>query len=307
MRNHGCRTFDGRALASLGVSALMFLSGVASAGDPGDIGSTLAPPAPTLPMSVTGVYDSAQGTVILLEGNTLQEVSSIVSGAYDRRADWMSALESPEGTIQGTVVGQSVFFEWKKDGQYGKGVWVLDEGGRDLMGTWGNGEKTDGGGSWKLKRNDAKFEAFKMRSLQSEAMTNLSGLFTAETAFFGEYNTFSTDLMSVIWSPDGTPRYMYGFCSVFPASAVAGITGHDGKRNNTAHPGVIGKPARFSADHTKRLGDPCTILRHLGFEKDFAATGVSFKAFAIGNIDGDPDLDVWSIDNTRKLVNLKSD
>src|SRR5437868_7107465 len=67
------------------------------------------------------------------------------------------------------------------------------------------------------------FLKFQCKAKQSEAKTNLAGIFTAEKAFFGEYNTYSTDLVSVNWIPDGSPVYIYGFTQSFPAS-VAGIT-----------------------------------------------------------------------------------
>src|SRR5205823_3486647 len=57
---------------------------------------------------------------------------------------------------------------------------------------------------------------FECKSRASEAKTNLSGLFTAEKSFFGEYGVYSSDLVTVNWSPDGSPGYVYGFAKPGP-------------------------------------------------------------------------------------------
>src|SRR3954467_5075932 len=75
------------------------------------------------------------------------------------------------------------------------------------------------------------FLKFQCKAKQSEAKTNLAGIFTAEKAFFGEYNPYSSDLISVNWVPDGSPVYIYGFNITFPAS-VAGISSYDGTRHD---------------------------------------------------------------------------
>src|SRR5256885_12636669 len=76
------------------------------------------------------------------------------------------------------------------------------------------------------------FLKFQCKSKQSEAKTNLSGIFTAEKAFFGEYNTYGTDLISVNWQPDGTPLYIYGFNGQSYPGTVAGIPSYAGAQNN---------------------------------------------------------------------------
>src|SRR5947199_2349167 len=81
----------------------------------------------------------------------------------------------------------------------------------------------------------------------SEAKTNLSGIFTAEKAFFGEYNTYGTDLVSVNWQPDGTPLYVYGFNATYPTGSVAGLTTYLGSQNNTANANVIAPGGTGSA------------------------------------------------------------
>src|SRR5436305_14052698 len=57
---------------------------------------------------------------------------------------------------------------------------------------------------------------FRCRSIQSEAKTNLSGIFITEKAFQGEYGFYTSDLVALNWEPDGSPLYVYGFANPGP-------------------------------------------------------------------------------------------
>src|SRR5512145_2002009 len=53
------------------------------------------------------------------------------------------------------------------------------------------------------------FLKFQAKSKQSEAKTNLKAVFTAETAYFGENNTYG-DFTTVNWEPIGSKQlYQY--------------------------------------------------------------------------------------------------
>ena len=160
-----------------------------------------------------------------------------------------------------------------------------------------------------------------------EARLSLQALFNAEKAFFGEYNTYGTDLLSVNWQPEGTPSYLYGFCNRFPVKMPDAAKQRmqelmpdavkqrmqelslplwDSTRSTTAASSLVSLN-RYSSARTKTLGDPCAKLKGLGIDSQFTATASGFKAFAIANLDGDPDLDVWSIDQAKNLVHVKVD
>lgn len=146
---------------------------------------------------------------------------------------------------------------------------------------------------------------FGCRSKQSEAKTNLSGMFTAEKSFYGEYDSYSTDLVSVNWMPDGTPFYLYGFAapsSDHETELRTLIPGYDPSRASTDHPGVIGSPARFG---TSRMVAQ-NLIRPL-LPPDALLTRRTFKAAAVGNIDGDATLDVWTMDDEKRLTNVIND
>src|SRR5512144_2127084 len=52
------------------------------------------------------------------------------------------------------------------------------------------------------------FLRFQAKSKQSEAKTNLGGLFTVEIAYFGENNTYS-NFTQIAWAPTGARTYSY--------------------------------------------------------------------------------------------------
>lgn len=144
---------------------------------------------------------------------------------------------------------------------------------------------------------------FTCRARQSEAKTNLSGIFTAEKAFRGEYGSFSTDLVTVNWMPDGNPNYLYGFAAASQDQADelrAVIPGYDPSRKSTDHPDVIGQPPRYGVTRMQNLL-PALFPAHATLTKE------AFTAAAVGNIDGDATLDVWTIDDAKALTNLVND
>jgi type IV pilus assembly protein PilA len=150
------------------------------------------------------------------------------------------------------------------------------------------------------------FLKFQCKSKQSEAKTNLSGIFTAEKAFFGEYNTYGSDLISVNWKPDGTPLYVYGFTVAYPAGSVSGITGYAGGRNTTVNPSVIGSPVAYNTAKMIDLGGGVIPSSSL---PTTALTGQLFTAGAAGDVDTDASiqLDTWTIDQVKALNVVTND
>lgn len=155
-----------------------------------------------------------------------------------------------------------------------------------------------------------KFAKFGCKSKQSEAKTNLSGLFTAQKAFFGEYNVYTTDLVSLQWVPDGTPIYAYGFAAPSGALSDPRLPDHDPTRRTTIDARVAG--SAYGTAKMKTLGGRALT------EADFqtlmptaTATSSAFVAIAIGDIDsdgsGDEQLDVWTIDQSRSLTVVSND
>ena len=119
------------------------------------------------------------------------------------------------------------------------------------------------------------FLRFQAKSRQSEAKTNLGGIFTAQTSYFAEHNTFA-DLGAVSWAPVGTSvRYRY----------------------------TLGVPANDMGLTTVAI----VAANWNGVTPAFSAT--AFTAGAQGNIDTDasPQQDAWTINDVRTLSNTYDD
>jgi type IV pilus assembly protein PilA len=154
------------------------------------------------------------------------------------------------------------------------------------------------------------FLKFQCRSKQSEAKTNLSGIFTAEKSFFGEFNTYGTDLVSVNWQPDGSPLYVYGFTNTYPAGSIVGLPSYSGARNSTDDASVIAPGGGSARYNTSKMNDLVgASLTGTNLPASVALSGQSFTAGAAGDIDTDQavSLDKWTINNTKQLQVASND
>ena len=123
------------------------------------------------------------------------------------------------------------------------------------------------------------FLRFQAKSKQSEAKTNLGGIFTAETAYNAEHDGFA-DLNSISWAPTGTPRYRYTLGT--PANDLGNLA------------------VTFAGWGTAPWGGTPTPT----FSN---ATPRSLTAGAQGNVDTDATLDAWVITDSRQLGNSVDD
>jgi type IV pilus assembly protein PilA len=112
------------------------------------------------------------------------------------------------------------------------------------------------------------FLRFQAKSKQSEAKTNLGGIFTAETAYFGEHNAFG-DLDVVSWAPVGTSKYRYVIANAANSMGLTSLT-----------------------------LDAWVVTPGIN-----ATTPMGFTAGAQGNVDTDVLLDQWTMNDGRVLVN----
>jgi len=177
------------------------------------------------------------------------------------------------------------------------------------------------------------FLKFQCKSKQSEAKTNLSGIFTAEKTFFGEYNTFTTDLIAMGWHPDGQPAYAYGFGVAGGAPLSGVLTDYNTARMNTWHSLVYAdaqSPAlpRFStarmvdtagAPHSGGGGGSVSACLNSACANNSKTCIVSplsnyygFAAGAYADIDTDPavlcaDFDQWNINGQKDVHNRSND
>ena len=123
------------------------------------------------------------------------------------------------------------------------------------------------------------FLKFQAKSKQSEAKTNLKGIYTAETGYFGEKNTYG-NFAAVNWEPVGKSRYRY----------TLGVDAEDmGDTTNVT---------KVAGQFTANSPDPGAAP---------AQTANAFTAGAQGNVDSDADNDAWEINDANVLGNTFND
>jgi type IV pilus assembly protein PilA len=111
------------------------------------------------------------------------------------------------------------------------------------------------------------FMQYQAKSKQSEAKTNLGGIYVSEVAYFGEQNAFSGVFPTIgfVVASTGSQRYSY---TVDGTNVLAGTT--------------VGACSTYTGSGV-------------------SATG--FTALATGNIDGDTTCDTWTMNDTKTLFN----
>ena len=129
---------------------------------------------------------------------------------------------------------------------------------------------------------------------QTTAKMKLAAMYAAESAFFAEFKFYTTDLEAVgieSQTSESKSAYICGFAKVSPASVK----------------GYKAKLKTFQlTDFFKFPKDPrFTLTKH--FTKDSIVRSDSFKISCVGNIDTDPELDIWTIDSKKNLINVKDD
>jgi type IV pilus assembly protein PilA len=127
------------------------------------------------------------------------------------------------------------------------------------------------------------FLKFQAKSKQSEAKTNLKAIYTAETGYYGENNTYNT-FDRVNWQPVGVARYTYDLGS------DTGITPASGP--------YLGPGTLFLI-----AGTPTVTMPSISQ----TVSDNNFTAAAAANIDNDSDLDSWTITDNNVLTNTFSD
>ena len=152
------------------------------------------------------------------------------------------------------------------------------------------------------------FMKFQARSKQSEAKTNLKGIFTAERAWFGEKDTYAS-FSTAGWNPERGNRYLYSIQAAGEAQdrnvantpipgTAAGFTTIQVdcfKLSPTNIAACTAVPAPLVAPGTGAAADPgITLPGGLpNFVQDSSTSAAT--AIAIGNVDNDQQNDQWEI------------
>ena len=153
---------------------------------------------------------------------------------------------------------------------------------------------------------------FIAKARQSEAKTNLAALYTANKAFFVEYNAYAGCFQAIGYVPEGQLRYNTGFnagCTV-PASYTATCAGDclfastkvycaaKASQDDTGSGGAVGNSC-LSMPGSDNLPPPDLNQTPPGGDfQDFLA-GSNAR---ISSVAGTPVIDQWTIDEKKNLL-----
>jgi type II secretory pathway pseudopilin PulG len=127
------------------------------------------------------------------------------------------------------------------------------------------------------------FVKYPARSKQSECKVYLKAAYTAEMAYYGEYDQYSTTLHDLGFSVEKGNRYLYRFAPERPLGEV----------------GVAPDPAKAGATADElEAALPPNLQGLTGVRGTCPACDVT--VMCIGNLDLDPELDVWSISTAAR-------
>ena len=143
------------------------------------------------------------------------------------------------------------------------------------------------------------FLKFQAKSRTTEARTNLGAIFTGETSYYGESNTYG-NFSNIGWGPTGTPRYLYMFAAPAAPDNVTWVG-----RNVT----LDGTAPDWTGNVNGAMDNGTLVSSSTAFTPNLTTPTASFIAGAAGNIDNDNTdmLDSWIINERRVLVNTDSD
>lgn len=161
------------------------------------------------------------------------------------------------------------------------------------------------------------YTRFQAKARQAEARTVLSALFTAETAYFNEWNRYFGDFRNIGYTPIGTFRYEHGFGQAGIVNSSTYVGGNVQasaaatafNTTNWTDAGGAAAGAGCGSAPTVALG--CAVDRTTGAFTITAASRVltttTFTAEARGDIDGDAGDDVWRVNQDKTFTNALSD
>lgn len=151
-----------------------------------------------------------------------------------------------------------------------------------------------------------QYQNFQKKAKQSEAKANLGGLYTTLRTFQAEWNQFYGDFRALGFDMAGNLQYNVGFS----ASHVNGPANHpDPKFRGKASIQHNAKLRCVPAITTDCKIDPYAANYNVIGTKISAigAPKQTFTAGAIGNIDNDPALDTWTINEAKFLNHISND
>lgn len=145
------------------------------------------------------------------------------------------------------------------------------------------------------------FKRYQAKAKTSEAKLELSALYTAETSFMADYDTFASCLNTMGLTPPARGYYSYGFHQNWPvANSYAVVAGADAACNSVTNSYALSPTTRVIVGGTQAVtSDLSSVTTN--------ATSSAFTGAAVGKVSADNAfMDVWYINENKMLTNQKS-
>ena len=160
------------------------------------------------------------------------------------------------------------------------------------------------------------FMRFQARSKQSEAKTNLKGVFTGQRSYFGERDAYSPYVANIGFAPERGNRYYYRMAlaplnaEVRGGAAIANASPNtiDGIEVDTGrYPGAVANPVPVPAGGAPNWQPPANNPSVPASASDSTTTIAacpvcSFSSTADGNVDNDNTIDEWYVSSVDAVV-----
>lgn len=142
-----------------------------------------------------------------------------------------------------------------------------------------------------------RYMAHVFQERQAECPATLREIQAAEQDYFRTHGSFTDDLRALNWQPPAKPVYLYGFSS-----------SREGVASSSLNPIALCPPAKQNCYVTDLMLDsnnqPLRISQLPESEFDPSR---GFVIGCVGNIDSDPALDRFSIDQAGQLTHVSND
>ena len=139
-----------------------------------------------------------------------------------------------------------------------------------------------------------RFITYRMRAVQTEAKNNMSAIMRSEQSYLADHGSYTDNLCALAWTPDGAPRFLYGFTTNTSGSGC----------NDSAVARAQGHGMYFTSGMIDAFGNPLVQARLPLAPVTTARVIIG----AVANLDSDTTLDQWTYDSeTNAFVNVTSD
>ena len=135
----------------------------------------------------------------------------------------------------------------------------------------------------------------------AEVRALLGSLVNSLVIYHGEYGSYITDLHLLGFRPHGKPRYLVGFRGRSNAPVGGRVRP---ERNHTLHPEML---AEDTFDVRNMVDGAARPLTPEALPANTTASENRFLAAAVGNLDDDATLDVWTVDQRRVYEHVVDD